>query len=43
MIIFILGYVIGSLITFGGIMSYFGYHYYKAWKKAYDEGWDMPN
>jgi hypothetical protein len=40
---FFIGYIVGSFITFIGIIGYFGYHYYKAWKEAYDEGWDMPN
>jgi len=40
---FFLGYIVGTLVTFVGIIGYTGYHYYKAWKEAYDEGWDMPN
>jgi hypothetical protein len=43
MITFFLGYLAGSIITFAGIIIYFAYHYYKAWKEAHDEGWDLPN
>jgi hypothetical protein len=43
MFTFILGYVIGSFVTFIGIMGYVAYHYYKTWNQAYEEGWDMPN
>lgn len=36
---FIAGVFTGIIVVVG----YAGYNYYKAWKEAYDEGWDMPS
>jgi hypothetical protein len=43
MFTFFLGCLVGSGITFFGLIGFTGYQYYKAWKEAYDEGWDIPN
>jgi len=40
---YILTFIAGVFTEGLGIIGYTGYHYYKAWKEAYDEGWDMTS
>lgn len=40
---YILTFLAGFFTGMAGLIGYTGYHYYKAWKEAYDEGWDMPS
>jgi hypothetical protein len=43
MLIFFLGYLVGTLVTLISVIGYVSYQYYKTWDEAYKEGWDMPN
>ena len=42
MIIFI-SFILGVLVGALSVIGWAAYNYYRAWKEAYDEGWDMPS
>jgi cytochrome bd-type quinol oxidase subunit 2 len=39
----ILALLIGLIMGVAFTIAYSAYHYYKAWKQAHDEGWDLPS
>lgn len=43
MITFIVGFILGAITSLVALFGWFFYHYVKALKQAYEEGWDMPN
>jgi hypothetical protein len=39
----VLALLIGLIMGVAFTIAYSAYHYYKAWKQAHDEGWDLPS